>query len=129
MSKASFCIGRRREADADHGTDASDAGTWPTFLGFGSILVESSADTIAMIDAACAQLDERALECAVLSDFSNLPSTEHVKIAGAMSYAAMTQMTASAESVAAAADLLEDFAHATRAGATGGLIPRGPAAP
>ena len=66
--------------------------------------------------------------CAGLRDFSDLPSAEHVKIVSAMRHAAITQMTASAESVAAAADLLEDFAHARRAGATGGLIPRGPAA-
>ena len=62
------------------------------------------------------------------SDFSNLPSAEHVKIAGDMSYAAITQMTASAESVGAAADLLENTSRARRAGATGSLIPRGTAA-
>ena len=37
------------------------AGTPPIFFGFGSIPVESPADTIAMINAACAQLGERAL--------------------------------------------------------------------
>ena len=39
------------------------AGTPPIFFGFGSIPVESPADTLAMISAACAQLGERALFC------------------------------------------------------------------
>ena len=49
-------------------TDADDevaswiaAGTPPIFFGFGSMPVESAADTLAMISAACAQLGERAL--------------------------------------------------------------------
>ena len=46
-----------------------------------------------------------------------------------MSYAMITQKAASAGRVAAAADLLEDFARARRAGATGGLKPRGTAEP
>jgi hypothetical protein len=62
------------------------------------------------------------------SDFSNLPSAEHVKIACGMSYAMITQKAASAGSVGAAADLLENTSRARRAGATGGLIPRGTAA-
>ena len=37
------------------------AGTPPIYFGFGSIPVESAADTLAMISAACAQLGERAL--------------------------------------------------------------------
>ena len=40
------------------------AGTPPICFGFGSMPVESPADTIAMIGAACAQLGERALVCA-----------------------------------------------------------------
>jgi len=64
-----------------------------------------------------------------LRDFSDLPSAEHVKIVSAMRYAAITQMTASAESVAVAADLLGNTARARRSGATGGRIPRGTAAP
>gem|GEM_PF-5763489 len=67
--------------------------------------------------------------CAGLRDFSDLPSAEHVKIVSAMRYAAITQMTASAESVAVAADLLGNTARARRSGATGGRIPRGTAAP
>ena len=76
-------------------TDADDevaswiaAGTPPIFFGFGSMPVESAADTIAMISAACAQLGERALVCAGWSDFSDVPHFEHVKVVGAVNFAA-----------------------------------------
>jgi len=65
------------------------AGTPPIFFGFGSIPVESAADTIAMIGAACAQLGERALVCAAATDFSDVPHFEHVKVVGAVNYAAI----------------------------------------
>ena len=39
------------------------AGTPPIYFGFGSIPVESPADTLAMISEACAELGERALVC------------------------------------------------------------------
>jgi UDP:flavonoid glycosyltransferase YjiC (YdhE family) len=65
------------------------AGTPPIFFGFGSIPVESPADAIAMIGAACAQLGERALVGAGWSDFSNVPHFEHVKVVGTMNYAAI----------------------------------------
>ena len=62
-------------------TDADDevaswiaAGTPPICFGFGSMPVESPADTVAMISAACAQLGERALVCAGWSDFSDVPT-------------------------------------------------------
>jgi UDP:flavonoid glycosyltransferase YjiC (YdhE family) len=64
-------------------------GTPPIFFGFGSIPVESPADTIAMIGTACAQVGERALVCAGWSDFSNVPHFEHVKVVGAVNYAAV----------------------------------------
>jgi UDP:flavonoid glycosyltransferase YjiC (YdhE family) len=64
------------------------AGTPPIYFGFGS-MVESAADTLAMISAACAQLGERALVCAGWSDFSNVPHFEHVKVVGAVNYAAI----------------------------------------
>ena len=63
------------------------AGTPPIFFGFGSIPVESPADTIAMIGAACAQLGERALVCAGWTDFSDVPHFDHVKVVGAVNYA------------------------------------------
>jgi UDP:flavonoid glycosyltransferase YjiC (YdhE family) len=65
------------------------AGTPPIFFGFGSIPVESPADTIAMIGAACAQLGERALIGAGWSDFSNVSHFDHVKVVGAVNYAAI----------------------------------------
>ncbi|EHB49691.1 glycosyl transferase family 28 [Mycolicibacterium rhodesiae JS60] len=63
------------------------AGTPPIFFGFGSIPVESPADTIAMIDAACARLGERALVGAAGTDFSSAPHSERVKVVGVMNYA------------------------------------------
>jgi UDP:flavonoid glycosyltransferase YjiC (YdhE family) len=65
------------------------AGTPPIYFGFGSIPVESAADTLAMISAACAQLGERALICAGWSDFSDVPHFEHVKVVGAVNHAAI----------------------------------------
>jgi UDP:flavonoid glycosyltransferase YjiC (YdhE family) len=62
------------------------AGTPPIYFGFGSIPVESPADTIAMIAAACARLGERALVGAAGTDFSSVPHFEHVKVVGAMNF-------------------------------------------
>jgi UDP:flavonoid glycosyltransferase YjiC (YdhE family) len=64
------------------------AGTPPIFFGFGSMPVESPADTLAMISAACAQLGERALVGAGWSDFSDVPRFDHVKVVGTMNYGA-----------------------------------------
>jgi UDP:flavonoid glycosyltransferase YjiC (YdhE family) len=64
------------------------AGTPPIFLGFGSIPVESPADMLAMISAACARLGERALLCSAWSDFSRLPHFENVKVVDAVNFAA-----------------------------------------
>ena len=74
------------DADAEV-TSWIAAGTPPICFGFGSIPVESPADTIAMISAACAQLGERALICSGSTDFSNVPHFEHVKVVGAVNYA------------------------------------------
>ncbi len=72
-------------------TDADDEVTsWiaegkpPIFFGFGSIPVESPADTIG---EACSRLGERALVGAGWSDFENVPTYEHVKVVGAVSFA------------------------------------------
>jgi len=65
------------------------SGTPPIFFGFGSIPVESPADTIAMIAAACALLGERALVGAAGSDFSGVRSFEHVKVVGTLNYASV----------------------------------------
>jgi len=63
------------------------AGTPPVFFGFGSVPVESPADTIAMIGAACEQLGERAIIGAGGTDFSNVAHPEHVKVVGVVNYA------------------------------------------
>ncbi|GFG73611.1 glycosyltransferase [Mycobacterium botniense] len=65
------------------------AGTPPIFFGFGSIPVESPTDTLAMISSACARLGERALVGAAGTDFGHLPRFEHVKVVGAINYAAI----------------------------------------
>ncbi|WP_353651825.1 nucleotide disphospho-sugar-binding domain-containing protein, partial [Mycobacterium sp. E136] len=67
------------------------AGKPPIYFGFGSIpvdLVESAADTLAMITAACSQLGERALICAAGMDDSRVAHPDDVKVVGATSYAA-----------------------------------------
>ena len=65
------------------------AGTPPIYFGFGSIPVESPADTIAMISAACVQLGERALVGAAGTDFSSVPHSDHVKVVGAVNFPAI----------------------------------------
>ncbi len=64
-------------------------GTPPICFGFGSIPVESPAETIGMISRACATLGERALICAAATDFSSVPIPENVKVVGSMNYAAL----------------------------------------
>ena len=64
-------------------------GTPPIFFGFGSIAVESGADTLAMISAACAQLGERALVCSAATDLTHAPHWDHVKVVSAVNYAAV----------------------------------------
>jgi UDP:flavonoid glycosyltransferase YjiC (YdhE family) len=65
------------------------AGTPPIYFGFGSTLVASPADTIAMITAACAQLGERALICSGASDFTQIPHLDHVKVVNVVNHAAI----------------------------------------
>src|SRR6202021_379887 len=52
------------------------AGTPPICFGFGSMPVESPAETVEMIGSACAELGERALICAGWSDFSDPPPSD-----------------------------------------------------
>jgi UDP:flavonoid glycosyltransferase YjiC (YdhE family) len=65
------------------------AGTPPICFATGSVPVESPADTIEMISAACAQLGERALVCAGGTDFTDVPHFDHVKVVGVVNYAAV----------------------------------------
>jgi UDP:flavonoid glycosyltransferase YjiC (YdhE family) len=74
-------------------TDADDEiaswiaeGTPPIYFGWGSIPVESPAETVAMIGAVCAELGERALVCAGWSDFTGVPDSERVKVVGAVNF-------------------------------------------
>lgn len=64
-------------------------GTPPIFFGFGSMPVESPANTLAMISAACAELGERALVCCGRSDFSQASDMDHIKVVEAVNYAAV----------------------------------------
>jgi UDP:flavonoid glycosyltransferase YjiC (YdhE family) len=66
------------------------AGTPPVYFGFGSMRIESPAATITMISEACAQLGERALiSSGGVSDFEDMPHYDHVKVVGAVNYAAI----------------------------------------
>jgi UDP:flavonoid glycosyltransferase YjiC (YdhE family) len=64
-------------------------GTPPICFGFGSMPVESPAEAVEMISSTCTQLGERALVCAGWTDFSGVPLPEHVKVVGAVNYAAV----------------------------------------
>jgi UDP:flavonoid glycosyltransferase YjiC (YdhE family) len=65
------------------------AGTPPIYFGFGSTPVQSPADTVAMISAACMQLGERALIYSGVHGFDGIPHFDHVKVVGAVNHAAV----------------------------------------
>ncbi|OBJ11452.1 glycosyltransferase, partial [Mycobacterium colombiense] len=62
------------------------SGTPPICFGSGSIALESAANTVTMIGAACARLGERALICFGGTDFSDVPHFDHVKVVGVVNY-------------------------------------------
>lgn len=64
------------------------ADTPPICFGFGSFAVESPSATVEMIASACAELGERALICSGWTDFRDVPQYDHVKVVGAVNYAA-----------------------------------------
>jgi UDP:flavonoid glycosyltransferase YjiC (YdhE family) len=66
-----------------------EAGAPPIYFGFGSMPVDSPADTVRMIAEACAELDERALICAAVSEFDDIPQYDHVKVVGQVNHAAI----------------------------------------
>ncbi|MDV3126111.1 glycosyltransferase [Mycobacterium sp. 21AC1] len=74
------------EAD-DEVTSWIAAGSPPICFATGSIPVESPAETLEMISAACARLGERALVCAGGTDFSGVAVSDHVKVVGVVNYA------------------------------------------
>lgn len=59
----------------------------PLYFGFGSTPVTSPAETVAVISAACARLDERALICSGPNDFTDAEQPAHVKIVDAVNHA------------------------------------------
>ncbi|MUL82887.1 MULTISPECIES: glycosyltransferase [unclassified Mycolicibacterium] len=63
------------------------AGSPPICFAFGSIPVESPADMVAMVSAACAQLGERGLICAGGTDLTAVVVPDHVKVVGVVNYA------------------------------------------
>ncbi len=63
------------------------SGTPPICFGSGSIALESAADTVKMVGAACAQLGERALICFGGTAFSDVPHFDHVKVVDVVNYA------------------------------------------
>jgi UDP:flavonoid glycosyltransferase YjiC (YdhE family) len=64
------------------------AGTPPIFFGFGSMAIESAADTFAMVSAVCTELGERALVCSAGTDFSDVRDLDYVKVVSAVNYPA-----------------------------------------
>jgi UDP:flavonoid glycosyltransferase YjiC (YdhE family) len=74
------------EADAEVASWIA-AGAPPICFGFGSVPVESAADTLSMIAGACARLGERALVCSGSTDFGDAPRFDHVKVVGQVNYA------------------------------------------
>lgn len=66
-----------------------NAGTPPICFGFGSTTVSSPAETLAMIEAACAELGERALVCSGKTDFTGASHGDHVKVVGPVNYASI----------------------------------------
>lgn len=69
------------------------SGTPPICFAFGSIPVESPADTVAMISAACAELGQRGLICAGGTDLTGIPVADHVKVVGVVNYAEVFRLS------------------------------------
>jgi UDP:flavonoid glycosyltransferase YjiC (YdhE family) len=65
------------------------SGTPPIYFGFGSTPVQSPAETIAMIAAACKELGERALIYSGASGANRISHSDHVKLVGLLNYSAI----------------------------------------
>ena len=74
------------EADEDVASWIA-AGKPPVCFNFGSMPMESPTDIVALIDASCAQLGERALVCSAWTDFSSIPHGDHIKVVRTMNHA------------------------------------------
>jgi UDP:flavonoid glycosyltransferase YjiC (YdhE family) len=68
------------------------AGTPPIYFGFGSTPVQSPADTLAMITAACAELGERALIYSGADGANPVPHSDRVKLVGQVNYTTILPM-------------------------------------
>jgi UDP:flavonoid glycosyltransferase YjiC (YdhE family) len=80
------------ELTTDADNDVSSwiaAGTPPIYFGFGSMPVESAAETASMISTVCMQLGERALICSGANDFNHILHSDHVKVVHAVNHAAI----------------------------------------
>jgi UDP:flavonoid glycosyltransferase YjiC (YdhE family) len=72
--------------------DDDDVASWiaagppPIYFGFGSLPVESPAETFAMTSELCAELGERALICSGWADFDRIPHYDHVKAVRAVNH-------------------------------------------
>ncbi|GAY18391.1 glycosyltransferase [Mycobacterium sp. shizuoka-1] len=73
------------EVDADV-TSWIAAGSPPIYFGFGSMPLDSPAETVRLISDVCAELGERALICAGFSDL-DATAAEHVKVVAAVNHA------------------------------------------
>lgn len=65
------------------------AGTPPIYFGFGSMPVESPTGMVEMIDAACAELGERALISSGATDFTRIPPSDRLMVVGTVNHAAL----------------------------------------
>jgi UDP:flavonoid glycosyltransferase YjiC (YdhE family) len=65
------------------------AGTPPIYFGFGSMPIDSPADAVRMISQVCAQLGERALICAGVSELDGTATAEHVEVVTSANHAAV----------------------------------------
>ena len=65
------------------------AGTPPIYFGFGSTPIQSPADTIAMIAAACTELGVRALIYSGASGSNRISQSDHVKLVDLVNYSAI----------------------------------------
>lgn len=83
----SLTLGLPADADDEVLSWIAD-GTPPIYFGFGSTPVTSPAETVAVINAACARIGERALICSGPNDFTDIPPADH-KIVEAVNHAAV----------------------------------------
>ena len=65
------------------------SGTPPIYFGFGSMPIDSPAETIRMIGEAATQLGERALICVGANESDDLPHHNHVKVVRTVNHAAV----------------------------------------